>query len=201
MNHSSTSRNTSSVPQRQQTGVPVGVLLDAVEDALLAQAVVDELVDLEDALAREPVEAVYEGPEVVEGGDNRQPFPLAYLEVLLARAGGGVDDSRPLRLLDLLPRYDPVVDAFLNRQFVEGPLVPQPHQVGARHLLQHVMAGAQFGQPRPEEVEDFAVLGAGLGVGEIRVYVGRRIGGQRPGGGRPHKERLVFAADQRESDV
>ena len=45
-----------------------------------------------------------------------------------------------------------------------GPLVPEPRERGARHLLQYLVAGLELGQPRLEQVQHLAVLCARLGV-------------------------------------
>ena len=182
-------------------GVPVGVPLEPEENALVTQALVDRLVDLEHVLAGEPVEAVDEDAELVQGRDHLQVPLLADLEVLCARSRGRVDYARALRLAHLVPQHDAVLDAPLRGQLVEGAAVAQPVQGRTGHLLDDLVLALHLRQPALEQVQHLALVRADLRVGKLGVNVRARVARQRPGRGRPHEERLTLAVDQRKLDV
>ena len=92
------------------------------------------------------------------------PSCLLSLKSSLPAPGAVWTTPGTLGLADLLPCYDPAVYALLDRQLIERPLVPEPRERGARHLLQYLVAGLELGQPRLEQVKDLTCVGAGLGV-------------------------------------
>ena len=111
------------------------VVLDSQQEALLAQALEDVVVDVRHVAAHQPVEPVDVVTELVQGCDGRQAVLLAQCKVLFARARRYVYDAGALRFADLVPGQDRVLDALLRRQLIERAAVAQANQARARQLL------------------------------------------------------------------
>src|SRR3954447_13216845 len=99
----------------------VAVLVEArLEHAsALLEPADDLLVGVRGREAVQPAEVVVVVPRLVDGHDHRQVVLTPELEVLVATAGGDVDDAGALVERDVLPRDYAVLDARRRRQLVE----------------------------------------------------------------------------------
>ncbi|GBD17214.1 hypothetical protein HRbin26_02132 [bacterium HR26] len=179
----------------------MGVLLGAVEQALLLQVARDRLRHLDDPHPGQPVEAVEVDAVLVQRRHHRQVELLAELVVLPPGTRCDMDDAGSLLRVHLVPGDHPVRHALHGRQLVERPAVGQADERAAGQLLQHLVVAAQRCPGRIlRQVVDMVTL-AHLHVGELGVDRYRHVGRQRPGCRRPDEQRLVLAPLEREADV
>ena len=114
------------------------------------------------------------------------------LEVLGAAARGDVDDPRSLLDRDLVPGDHAVLDPRAWRQRVEGPVVAEPDELGARHDPRERLVG-EARDHHPLAVLAEPVLRLGVhGRGDVRR--------QRPRRRRPDHEGLARSVEEREAD-
>src|SRR5262249_39726697 len=101
--------------------IAVGVVLNAVEPALLAQALEDLLGHVAGKLAGEEAEgwALQVVPFLLQPRDRGQVEGLGEREVLSAGSRCDVDDAGALGVADVVPLDHAVDDALLRRQLVE----------------------------------------------------------------------------------
>ena len=148
-----------------------------------------------------------EHAELVQRRDGRQVVFLAEGVVFLACAGRGMHEPGAVVRADLIPQDDSMFDAALSLKIVERSIVPQAVQLGALHLLYHLVLGLQHLQPAPQDVQSFvaAVWGGSsnscLHVCKIWMDCDRYVRSESPGGRRPDQERFAWPVDQGEPDV
>ena len=161
--------------------------------ALLGEAADDLVGGVGRRKAVEPAVGVVEPPGLVDGREHRQVVDPPELEVLLARAGRDVDDSRPLLQRDLVPGDDSVLDLAAGAELVERAAVREPDELLAENAADEALFGV------PGDRDPFAALTHPvLGVGLDRGGDVRR---ERPGRRRPDHDGLAVPVEQREAHV
>ena len=176
------------------------VVLNPEQQALLLEAVEYGLGRGLRVHAFEPVEVARECAVLTERRDDREVELLAEEEVFLAAARGDVDDAGSFGRAHLIPRNHAVLDALLGSEFVKRASVLQADQLLALEFLDDLRPGAENGEEGFREDVDVAVL-ARAHVLEFGVDCGGDIGRQGPRRGRPDEQVLMFASDDRESEV
>ena len=113
--------------------------------------------------------------EFIQRRHRRQAFALAEMKILLAAAGGNVNDARAFRLADVLPGDDAMHDALRDRQLVERAAVRQVDEVGALHFADHVEAGLQRNLRGALRDVEHVVPVAHLQVRQLRMHRRRDV--------------------------
>ncbi len=204
MNHSSTRRKISWVPQRQQCGYECVIALGGHDQTLalevgdhVAREILRRVLDGAGDPPGLPAEAVDEDPELVDRIDHRQVEGLGEREVLLPAAGGDMDDTGALRVVDLGPRDDAVGHAGSRRKLVERPGVGQVHQLGALRFADDGGVPRHPGLRARAHPPATPVTALDELVREVRVHRRGDVARQRPRRRRPDEQVLVLVAGGR----
>ena len=179
--------------------IAVAVLLSAIENALLLEVAHDRRRDFMDVLAGQPIETVHVDAELIDRRDNLEIVLLREREVLLAAAGGDVDDAGAFDRADVGPGDHPMLDVDFGGQLVKRTFVGPAEHVGALQLARDGIVAAQgvldclLG-----EIEPVTVL-LDVDVVQLGIDRGGNVGGERPGRRRPDEQRGVRLIDQRQT--
>ena len=135
----------------------------------------------------QPAEAVISA-RLVDRHDDRKIVYARELEILRAAPGRDVDDPGSLLHRDLIPGDDAVLDTRCPGQLIERSLIAPADEFRSRPALDVDLVGIALDRnPLPVLLEAVLLL---------RMNRGGDVRGQRPGRGRPDRERLAGPVEE-----
>src|SRR5829696_3207438 len=140
----------------------------------------------------QPAEAIVEAARLVDRHNDGEVVYPRELEILRAASGSDVDDPGSLLHRDLIPGDNAMLNTRCPGQLIERSLVAPADQFGSRPAFDVDLVGVALDRnPLPVLLE--AVL-------LVRMDCGGDVRGERPGRGRPDRQRLARPVEQRKAD-
>ena len=140
---------------------------------------------------------------LVDRHEDWKLLGLRQREVFGAAAGRDMDHPGPLGLTNVLPRDHAVPRHALSRGWellVERSAVPEADELAASDGLEHRRGSRNRGSQGSAGEDEDLIAYLRADILELRVDGQRDVRGKRPRGRRPHEERFVLPAFDREPD-
>ena len=183
-------------------GITMRIVFDFVEDALVAQCLVDHRVDFVYGLTREFAETVDVNAVFVQRRDRVESVVLTELEVLGTRTRSDMNYAGAFILTNFLPFDDSmcILRIGLRRQVVERSRVTPTDHCRAGKLLKYLVLAVKDVQAVRRQPQQALCTVSGY-VAHLYVLVRivhcrSDIGSERPRGGSPDQQLFASAVDQ-----